>query len=86
MNKKKEVSDTYKSYIKTSAVGLEIGLSIVVGALAGYLFDGYFDTRPYGLLFGFLVGALAAAKRLYMFSKQYLKENSEDDRQKPPDA
>jgi F0F1-type ATP synthase assembly protein I len=83
---KKEISETYKTYIKTSAVGLEVGLSVVVGALAGYFFDQHFGTRPYGLLIGFLIGAVAAGLRLYRFAQQYLKENKDDERNKKPDA
>lgn len=74
----KKQTETYRTYIKTSAVGLEFGLSIGIGALLGYFFDGYFATGPYGLLVGTLIGSLAAAKRLWVFVKEYLKK---DDKQ-----
>jgi F0F1-type ATP synthase assembly protein I len=85
-DEKKEATETYKSYIKTSTAGLEVGLSIIVGAAAGYFADRYFDTRPYGLLAGFGVGVLAAARRLYTFARDYLKEDKKDERNKKPDA
>ncbi len=70
----------YRTYIRTSAVGLEFGLSIVVGALGGYFFDDYFRSSPWGLLFGVLVGSIAAVKRLSVFAKSYLeKKDSHDD-------
>jgi F0F1-type ATP synthase assembly protein I len=72
-------TEAYKSYIKTSAVGLEFGLSIGLGACLGYFFDRYFITSPYGLLVGTLVGCLAAAKRLWLFVKEYLAKNNNDD-------
>ena len=85
MRKRKEGTELYKSYIKTSAIGLEVGLSIVVGAAGGYLADKYLGTRPWGLIFGFIVGVLAAAKRLFGFAKKYVKENEEDERSQKRD-
>ncbi|MBN4077447.1 AtpZ/AtpI family protein [Sulfobacillus acidophilus] len=84
MNDKKqsERAKLYKTYIKTSAVGLEIGISIIVAIVVGFLADDFFDTSPWGLIFGFIVGATAAAKRLYTFSKQYLKDNKDDSKEK----
>lgn len=83
---KKEISETYKSYIKTSAAGLEVGLSVIVGAVGGYFFDSYVGTKPYGLLVGFVIGVLAAARKLYSFSRDYLKEDKKDDGSTKPDA
>lgn len=71
----KDQADAYRTYIKTSAVGLEVGLSIAVGALLGYFADKYFGSAPYGLLVGVLVGAIAAGKRLWLFAKKYLEKN-----------
>lgn len=72
-------SEAYRTYIKTSAVGLEFGLSIGVGALLGYFADRYFATSPYGLLVGILVGSIAAGKRLWIFVKRYLEKNRSHD-------
>jgi F0F1-type ATP synthase assembly protein I len=76
---RKEKADAYKDYIKTSAVGLEVGLSIVVGISAGFFVDRYFHCEPWGIVGGFIIGAAAAGKRLYSFSKKYLKDNPPDD-------
>lgn len=76
---RKDQADAYRTYIRTSAVGLEFGLSIVVGITVGYFFDRYFHTAPYGLLVGVVIGSIAAAKRLIMFVKSYLKKNESDD-------
>jgi len=83
---KEEMRETYKTYIRTSAVGLEVGLSVVVGALLGYFADRHFNIRPYGLITGFVIGVLAASKRLYKFAKDYMKEEKKDDRNNKPDA
>lgn len=84
MRRNKEDDKIYKEYIKTSAAGLEVGLSIVVGVLGGYYFDRYFETAPYGLIIGLVIGVAAAAKRLYKVTKKYLKENKDDDSSKKP--
>ena len=76
----KEQANTYRTYVKTSAVGLEVGLSIGLSALAGYYFDKHFHSSPWGLLVGALIGTVAAAKRLWVFVKAYVaKQDSHDD-------
>lgn len=72
-------ADAYREYIKTSAVGLEFGLAIGIGALLGYFVDKYFLTSPYGILVGVLVGTIAGVKRLWIFVKRYLEKNRSDD-------
>lgn len=74
-----EQAKAYRTYIKTSAVGLEFGLSIVIGALLGYFFDRHYLSSPYGLLVGVVIGSIAAVKRLLVFIKSYLKKNGSDD-------
>lgn len=69
----------YQTYIKTSAVGLEFGLSIAVGALGGYFVDKYFHISPYGLIIGVLFGAAAGIKRLIIFTKSYVEKNKDDE-------
>lgn len=44
----------------TASLGLEIGLSILAGWYLGHLFDGQFETAPWGQLF-FLAGGIGAA-------------------------
>jgi F0F1-type ATP synthase assembly protein I len=80
----KEQAEAYRIYIKTSAVGLEVGLSIGIGAVLGYLLDQKFKTSPYCLLVGVVVGAIAAIKRLWQFTKNYTSKNgnSSDDNSK----
>ena len=78
LNSREEKAEAYKTYIRTSAVGLEVGLSVIVGVVGGYFADKYFGSSPYGLFLGFIIGAIAAGRRLYTFSKQYLKENSDE--------
>ncbi|MCC6619653.1 MAG: AtpZ/AtpI family protein [Deltaproteobacteria bacterium] len=43
-----------------ASVGLEMGLAILAGWYLGHLFDGHFETAPWGQLF-FLAGGIGAA-------------------------
>lgn len=77
----KDQADSYRTYIKTSAVGLEFGLSIVIGTGLGYAADKYFSSSPYALIIGALIGSIAAGKRLWLFSKTYLKKEDKNNDQ-----
>lgn len=65
----------YQSYVKTSAVGLEFGLSIAIGALGGYFADKYFQSSPIGLIIGVILGTAAGVKRLWLFTKSYVDKS-----------
>ena len=45
----KSQTKTYRTYIKTSAVGLEFALAIGISALVGYYLDKRFGWAPWGL-------------------------------------
>jgi len=69
----------FRTYIKTSAVGLEFGLSIGIGAILGYFLDKHFHISPYGLIIGTLFGMAAGTKRLWTFVKTYAKKNGDNE-------
>lgn len=75
----KEDLEDYKSYVKSSAVGLEVGLSIIAGLLIGYFLDREFGWDPWGMVSGLVIGGAAAGRALYVFSKKFLRENPDDD-------
>ncbi len=77
---KKQDAEAYRVFIRTSAIGLEVGLSIVVGFFLGHTVDRYAGTKPWGSIIGFVFGVLAAGKTLYTFSKKYLKDNQDDEK------
>ncbi|MGM0596898.1 MAG: AtpZ/AtpI family protein [Myxococcota bacterium] len=66
------------SIFRISLTGLEIGVAISVGILAGYHLDEYFDSSPWFLV-GCLVLALTATFRnLYSLAKKLEKEDKEN--------
>ena len=72
-----EKAAQYRLYLRTSAAGLEFGLSIVVGVLIGYGADRYLGSAPWGLLLGLAAGLAAGIRGLYRMVQQNLA--SDDD-------
>lgn len=68
----------YQTYVKTSAVGLEFGLAIAIGALGGYFIDKHFNSSPIALVIGMILGTAAGIKRLWIFTKNYVDKNKND--------
>src|SRR5688500_648351 len=64
--------EAYRSLLKTHVGGMEVGLSVVVGALLGYWVDSAWDTSPWGTLAGLGFGIAAGARALYRISKKSL--------------
>jgi F0F1-type ATP synthase assembly protein I len=69
-----------------AAVGLEFGLSIALGAWLGSLFDGRFQTSPWGVLSGIVLGATSGFRSLYRFARQMEAEEERAARPDPPSA
>ncbi|MBH1989528.1 MAG: AtpZ/AtpI family protein [Myxococcaceae bacterium] len=72
------MDDFYRQYIRTGAIGLEVGLSIIVGAGLGDWIDGHYGVAPAGIFIGTAFGVAAAGKALWRLSKDYLRQNSDD--------
>jgi F0F1-type ATP synthase assembly protein I len=63
--------------LSLSAVGLEIGLSVAIGALAGYWLDEKLSTGPYLTMVGLLFGVAAAAKRVIEVTRKLSRESND---------
>jgi ATP synthase protein I len=61
-----------------STLGLEMGLSVAVGAVIGYYIDKWLNTEPWFLIVFFIFGAAAGFRSLYRVLKRLQKEDSED--------
>jgi ATP synthase protein I len=46
-------------------LGTELTVATLIGALLGYGFDYYFDTRPWGLAVGVVFGGAAGCLNVY---------------------
>jgi ATP synthase protein I len=61
-----------------STVGLEMGLSVAVGAIIGYYLDKWLHTEPWLLIVFLIFGAIAGYRSLYRALKRLERENKED--------
>ncbi|MBN2808289.1 MAG: AtpZ/AtpI family protein [Deltaproteobacteria bacterium] len=72
----KKVFDQVSRY---SSVGLELGLSVAIGVIAGYYLDGWLGTSPWLTIFLLLCGVAAGFKRIYLALKSLEREQEEED-------
>ncbi|MBI2835385.1 MAG: AtpZ/AtpI family protein [Acidobacteria bacterium] len=56
-----------------SSVGFAFVLAIVIGAGAGYLFDGWFGTSPWLFLVFFFLGLAAGILNVYRMAARFWK-------------
>lgn len=63
-----------KAFAQMGAVGIELALSIVLGALGGRWLDGKLDTDPYLTLLGLLLGLVAGFKSLIQTARRYQQQ------------
>ena len=69
----------WQSAIRTSAVGLEIGLAVLFGYLIGSWIDGQLGTEPYLMITCLVLGWIAGMRNLYRAARRVLKEQEDDD-------
>ena len=70
-----------QSALKHSAIGIEVGLSVVVGLLLGQFADEYFATSPWLTISGLLLGIVAAFRSLLRATRRMQTEFRD-----PPDS
>lgn len=56
---------------RASSIGLQFGISIAIGALAGNWLDKRFGSEPWLLLAGVLFGSAAGFRDLYRLAKTH---------------
>lgn len=64
---KKEI---FRLLYKFSAVGIEMGLSVVIGLLMGFYLDRYFKTQPWLTILFIIFGIAAAFKAVLRAVKE----------------
>ena len=71
---------------KMAAVGLEMVISVGLGALGGWWLDGQLGSSPTFFLVGFSLGAAAAAKGLIRVNKEFQRRLEDERREKAGEA
>lgn len=69
----------WQSAVRTSAVGLEMGLAVLVGYLCGDWLDGELGTGPYLMIVFLLLGWLAGLRGLYRAARRVMREQEENE-------
>ncbi|MBI5967313.1 MAG: AtpZ/AtpI family protein [Deltaproteobacteria bacterium] len=59
--------------MRYSAIGLEMGFSVAIGAAIGYYLDRFFDTGPWLTLIFLILGAVAGFRSLFSLMKEIAK-------------
>ncbi len=82
--KRREVAEKTRTVYQAAryaSVGIEIGVSIIIGMGGGWWIDSEFDTGPWGLLIGFCFGTAAAIRSLMKTYGMIMKDHvvSDDD-------
>jgi F0F1-type ATP synthase assembly protein I len=69
----------YRQMLRAHVGGLEVGLSVVVGALLGFWVDHRWETKPWGTLVGLGFGMLAAGMTVWRLAKRGLQAGADDE-------
>ncbi len=65
----------YKQIARYSAIGLEMGFSVAIGAAMGYYLDRFFKTGPWLTLIFLILGVIAGFRSLFSIMKDIDKKN-----------
>ena len=74
---KEKKSTQFKKYLDFSAIGLEMGLSVILAVFAGIWLDRYFQTKPFLLILFILFGFAAATRSLIRAIKLLKKHENQ---------
>jgi ATP synthase protein I len=68
----------FRQIASYSTLGLEMGLSVAVGAIIGYYLDKWLRTEPWLLIVFLIFGAISGFRSLYRALKRLEREDKED--------
>lgn len=71
--------ELFNALVNYGTLGIEMGLSLVIGLGMGYYLDRYFGTSPILLIVFMMFGLAAGMKRLYSLWKKAEKADERDD-------
>lgn len=59
-------------------LGTELTVAVMIGAVMGYALDRYFDSKPWLLAVGVILGGAAGSLNVYRVSKEITAQNDKD--------
>ena len=73
----------WRRYLRFSSLGIELGLSVMIGLIGGQWLDKKFGTEPWLLLAGLLIGLAAGFRSMFRALKELNKPQQESANEKP---
>ena len=80
--RRREVADKTRSIYRSAryaSVGLEIGISIVIGMLGGWWIDVKFGFGPWGLMVGLCLGFTAAVRAMLRTYRMIMADHATEE-------
>jgi ATP synthase protein I len=68
----------FRQIASYSTLGLEMGLSVAVGAIIGYYLDKWLHTEPWLLIIFLVFGVVSGFRSLYRALKRFEREDKEE--------
>jgi ATP synthase protein I len=68
----------FRQIASYSTLGLEMGLSVAVGAIIGYYLDKWLHTEPWLLIVFLVFGVVSGFRSLYRALKRFEREDKEE--------
>ena len=60
--------------IAYSSIGVQIGLTVAIGIIAGVYLDKWLGTGPWLTVLGLLVGVISGFTRLFQIGKEFIQK------------
>jgi ATP synthase protein I len=76
----------WRTALRYSAVGLEMGIAVAIGYGAGWWLDQKLGTGPYLMLLMTVLGVAAGFKGVIQLARRAMREAEKQDDDKPPDG
>ena len=71
----------WRSALRHSAVGLEMGFAVAIGFGSGWWLDDKFGTKPYLMIVMLMFGIIAGFRGIYRVAREGLQEQEQQDQQ-----
>ena len=72
-----------QQYLRYTAVGVEMGLSVLAGLFIGNLLDGFFGTGPWLMLVFLILGCVAGFRALYRVGREMRRDLRDEEPPSP---
>jgi len=76
MSNSQKPKGTFDVWMRYANIGIEMVVSVLIGAFGGYGLDYLFHTKPWLMIVGFILGSVAGFRSLFRLLEQ---ENKKED-------